>query len=93
MPEDLAVVATIGGDAVTIPAMAIGQNASVTFEGVAGQRVALLASGSTYSGSNLRVGGTAPDGADLAPVRTTESWVLAVRTFRAGGAPRRVWVE
>ncbi|WP_089254617.1 IPT/TIG domain-containing protein [Asanoa hainanensis] len=65
VPADLTAVAAVGGEPVTLPATVMGQGAVVTFAGTAGQRVALLASGSTYSGSNVRVGATSPDGSVL----------------------------
>src|SRR6266511_4058152 len=67
VPADVTGTITPGGPAVTVTTTTPGQNASLTFDGVAGQRVSLQISSSTFTGC-LTVSDTIkkPDGTNLA---------------------------
>jgi RNase P/RNase MRP subunit p29 len=67
VPADASAAATFGGAPGTVATTIPGQNAYVTFDGVAGHRVALKLSGVTVTAGNVTV--LDPNGGVLAPQR------------------------
>ncbi|MGC4797213.1 IPT/TIG domain-containing protein [Micromonospora saelicesensis] len=65
--------AVVGGGPVTLPMTAVGQDAVVTFTAGAGQRVAILASDSTYPLGRARATIIAPDGSVVFAATTLNS--------------------
>ncbi|MYS21701.1 hypothetical protein GA0115240_13471, partial [Streptomyces sp. DvalAA-14] len=61
VPDDVTAAATIDGPAVGLATPAVGQKASVTFTGTAGQNISAVATGSTYAGG-VSVQLISPDG-------------------------------
>ena len=60
----------VGGPAVTVATTTPGQNATVTFEGTAGQQLGIELTGSTFgSSSNANVLVRSPDGSTLVTSR------------------------
>jgi hypothetical protein len=76
-PADVVVSAVVGGDPVTVSTSVPGQNGRVAFAGVAGQRVAVTLSDSTFGESYMYVQVLGPDGSELTSAGFSEtSWFV-----------------
>jgi YD repeat-containing protein len=89
VPADFSGSITPGGSPVTIPTMAVGQNAVLTFSGTANQRVALLGSGgisgqiAVYCDVDATI--RKPDGSRLATACMEGSGFIDVQTLPSTG--------
>ncbi|WDZ87372.1 RHS repeat-associated core domain-containing protein [Micromonospora cathayae] len=107
VPADPTASTTPGGDPVTVTTTVPGQNSSVTFAGVAGQRVAVQVTGGTYGTYNAAGQLRKPDGTNLTgsaycgascffdtvtlPVDGTYTFVLDPETAYVGAVTVRVY--